>query len=522
MPTDILDQEIMTWGATHWTLRDAMSGTQIFGGTGSGKTSGSGQHLALKFLEAGLGGLVLTVKPDETETWRRYAAATKRADDLILLGPRINDSRPYSFNFLEYERKFVGEDTALFTENVVNLFTAVMEVSQRGEGAGIQNAGFWINAARQMLRNTVDLLLLTGESLTFSNAHEVITTAPTSIELARKMIAEKETASYCVTLLKELAALSSRHPRADDIGTVGNYWLHRFSNMGHEERSGVVSMFTTVADPFIRGILKPLFSASKEQPQARPELCREGKIILVDMPVKQYFELGQFSQVLYKLIWQRAMERSDFSGEESKPVFLWADEAQFFISSRDMLFQTTARSANVATVYLTQSLSNYHSIMPGEKGKAETDALLANLQTKIFHASSDTVTNVWAAELLGKEYQQITSRSTQSGTQGEGKTRNWGSWFWLGAGTDYSYSSTANTSEELRYRVMPSAFTQLKRGGKLSKLLVEAIICCTGAKENFGKVGFTQKRLAGIGPVPAYDSSSATAQSKKPPPLPKE
>ena len=48
-----------------WTVRDAVEGVQIFGGIGSGKTSGSGRMIALKFLKAGFGGLVLTVKPDE-------------------------------------------------------------------------------------------------------------------------------------------------------------------------------------------------------------------------------------------------------------------------------------------------------------------------------------------------------------------------------------------------------------------------------------------------------------------------
>jgi hypothetical protein len=36
-----------------------LQGTVIFGSTSSGKTSGSGQLLALKFLKAGFGGLVL-------------------------------------------------------------------------------------------------------------------------------------------------------------------------------------------------------------------------------------------------------------------------------------------------------------------------------------------------------------------------------------------------------------------------------------------------------------------------------
>jgi hypothetical protein len=54
----------------YWSLNDAFQGVQILGGTGSGKSSGSGQALARAFLEANLGGLVLTAKTDEVFAWK--------------------------------------------------------------------------------------------------------------------------------------------------------------------------------------------------------------------------------------------------------------------------------------------------------------------------------------------------------------------------------------------------------------------------------------------------------------------
>ena len=62
-----------------WTLEDAFQGTVIFGSTGSGKTSGSGQLLALKFLKAGFGGLVLCVDIEEANLWRSYLKAAGRS-----------------------------------------------------------------------------------------------------------------------------------------------------------------------------------------------------------------------------------------------------------------------------------------------------------------------------------------------------------------------------------------------------------------------------------------------------------
>lgn len=45
-----------------FTIAQACSGILILGNTGSGKTSGSSRMLALRYLQAQMGALVLTVK----------------------------------------------------------------------------------------------------------------------------------------------------------------------------------------------------------------------------------------------------------------------------------------------------------------------------------------------------------------------------------------------------------------------------------------------------------------------------
>lgn len=69
----------------YWSLNDAFQGVQVFGGTGSGKSSGSGQALARAFLDANLGGLILTAKTDEVFAWQKYAEAAGRLEDLIIV-----------------------------------------------------------------------------------------------------------------------------------------------------------------------------------------------------------------------------------------------------------------------------------------------------------------------------------------------------------------------------------------------------------------------------------------------------
>jgi hypothetical protein len=87
-----------------WTLRDACQGVLIMGENGSGKTSGSGELLARKYLQAGFGGLVLCFKTDEADLWRSYLNRAGREPD----GRYFSAENEFRFNFLDYEAQGNG------------------------------------------------------------------------------------------------------------------------------------------------------------------------------------------------------------------------------------------------------------------------------------------------------------------------------------------------------------------------------------------------------------------------------
>ena len=93
-------------------------------------------------------------------------------------------------------------------------------------------------------------------------------------------------------------------------------------------------MFTGLADQFLRGKTHKLFT---DKLSIVPELSETGKIIILDLPVKEYGESGRLAQILFKYLWQKAIERRSVK-ESPRPVFLWADEAQNFCASYDMQF----------------------------------------------------------------------------------------------------------------------------------------------------------------------------------------
>ena len=90
-----LDQPLLSFSPKdHWTLRDACQGTQIMGGTGSGKTSGTGRAIAMAFLRAGFGGLVLCAKPVELREYdgKPIGDAATRIIRLAIVDPQEKSS----------------------------------------------------------------------------------------------------------------------------------------------------------------------------------------------------------------------------------------------------------------------------------------------------------------------------------------------------------------------------------------------------------------------------------------------
>ena len=475
-----------------WCLNDAFQGVQVFGGTGSGKSSGSGQALARAFLDANLGGLVLTAKTDEVHAWEEYAKAAGRESDLLI----VDEQAKLRFNFLSYELNRAGAGAG-HTENLVNLFTSVLEASERKHGQGGGNDSYWQRTLKQLLRNAIDLAVIAADDLDLPSLYRIITSAPRSATEAED---EKwQSTSTCYALIEVAEAKAKEKKREADFELTRDYWLREFPGLAVDTRSVIVSTFTSMADCFLRGMLRTLFCTDLN---FRPEDTFDGKIIILNLPVKEYNELGQFAQVLFKFIWQRAVERrippriDRASAEESiRPVFLWADESQFFVNSYDALFQSTARSSRACTVYLTQNLPSYFAVFGGANSRSEVEAFVGNLQTKIFHANGDPTTNNWAADSIGR-----TRQMRFSGGMTEALTR--------GSGTAGGSNQSAGSSQVVEYLVQPQEFTMLRTGGEECDLKVDGIVFQGGrrwivpGKDNPKTQNYIRHVFAQIAPNP--------------------
>jgi len=418
-PLDPLDQPILYFGENDpFSVRDSFEGVHIFGGIGSGKTSGSGATLARAFLNAGYVGLVLTAKPDEPNLWRKYARETGRKNDLIFFGPRHSEQ----FNALEYEARH-SHATAGVTENLVQLFETLGQIDERTSGGngGGENATYWRNQLRLLVRNSIDALRLSDLEISFANLQNLVASAPRDIAELDEATWQDESFCFEAIDLMGLRRESDQISLDDDSSFEGcwNYWTSVYPSMEERARSSVQGSFFGMCDRFTRGVLFDLFS---QYTTLSPEDSVKGKIIILDLPQKQYNEVGVLAQVLFKYCWQRAIERRK-SYQDSTPVFLWADEAQHFLNEHDVGFQTTSRSSQVATVYLSQNIPNYLYALGGDnRAKSLVDSLLGNLSTKIFHNNNCVETNRYAAYLFGQDYVDTQSRSFNLGGKKESRT----------------------------------------------------------------------------------------------------
>ena len=453
-----------------WTIRDAVRGVQIFGGIGSGKSSGSGKTLAKTYLKNGFGGLVLCAKPDEKDNWIRYAKETGREDDLII----FSKGSEYEFNPLQYEMTREGEGAGEIF-NLSYLFMEIYKMGNRfsGGGATKESERYWDTALKRCLNSLIRLIQMAEEELSITNMKRILTTAPNSEELDEffKMEDEESTKwaenNYCMSCLLRAAEKVIDEESEEKYNDLHNYFMEQWGRMDVKTRSIISESFLGLAEPFQDGILKKHFSKGTN---LYPEETFKGKIIILNFPVKEFLASGVYAQGIFKLLWQQATERRDVT-KYPTPVFLWVDESQLFLSGYDQIFQTTARSSRACTVFISQNISNYYVAVGGNNSRAKVDSLLGNLGTKIFHANNDAVTNEWAARTIGKAFINV-------------------------SGISVGKEQSSSLNQHLHYQVEPREFTILPSGGIENDLKVGAVVNVAGKKwsddSNYKKVIFKQ------------------------------
>lgn len=461
-------------GRSAFTIRHAVEGILICGGIGSGKSSGSGRMIALKYLKMNMGGLVMCTKPDEKQVWQDYCRLTGREKDLVIIEPGgVN-----SFNFLEYES---APPTGISsTDNIVQVLKTVIRAGQE-QDSGRSDDAFWETALDMLIANTIDLCKMAYGKVSVPAMYDIVQSIPKTrddlhsekqdgevkafdkaFEAARNFVTAqidlwveampetererlKDDAVFQAELLEAV-------PDARLLKMMDGFFFDVLINLSDKTRSIIDFSFTGFLFRLLREPIYSLFC--RYGSTVTPEDSLRGRIILLNLPVKIYEKSGRDVQIMFKYCWQRAMEKRDII-KNNRPIFLFADECQFYLHAGDQATQTTARSSRICTVYLTQNLPNLYAAMGGEKSDYKVKSFLGTLATKIFHANTDEDTNMYSSKLIGDAYFIDESESTTIAQ---------------------NFSQTRGRSLKLERVVRPEEFQRLRTGGPLNNCRVEGYL----------------------------------------------
>ncbi|WP_345948867.1 TraM recognition domain-containing protein [Mucilaginibacter sp. PAMB04274] len=476
-----------------YTYRNIFEGTLICGSLGAGKSSASGKFWALKMLKAGFGGLVLTVKPDEKNQWVEYCQLAGRSKDLLVLEPGC----PYSFDFMSYLSSNNTGDA--LTGNLLEILKVVINAGAERSGGKNNSDPFWNQALDQLIANAIDLCLMAFGKVDVQTLYDIVQTAPHNDKPVPKPEERHKKAFYRAftkvrtQVSKDLdtwynglhwaereqidfdgtydAKASDAVPNYKPLKLLDQFFTDTFRNLATKTRSIVEFSFTGLLYSLLREPFYSLFCKQKQD--FNPRLSLDGKVLLLNIPTKLYHDVGRDCQILYKVLWQREMEKRDITLND-RPLFLFADEAYTFLHERDSQFQYTARSSRVATIYIAQNFSQFFAAL-GDKSRDRVHSFLGTLNTKVFHANSDVETNNAASELIGDAVFIDPSKS-------------------VSISKDYSTSQSSGLVVERQVR--SNEFVGLITGGSRNNFKVEAYIHVQGDKlfngQNFAKVRFDQ------------------------------
>jgi type IV secretory pathway TraG/TraD family ATPase VirD4 len=440
-------------GKDDFLLPEAHEGMFIVGATGSGKSSGTVNHLLKAFCRLGCGGLITTTKPADTEQYLKVLAGENRRQSAVLFGP----AHAARFNPFAYEVARPGDGRGV-AFNLTEMLGALMEQTGASASANQGSDPYWGTMAKSVLSHMVLVTLLAKQSPSFMQLKALHASAPRS---SKDLKSEhwRDESVFWATL--QTARRKVTDGEIDDLELCEEFWLLEYAGLASRTRSIIDSMVSAMLHPFLHEPLRTLFSS---ETNVCPEMAAKGAIFLLDLPVKLWNEVGVAAQVLMKTQFQRAVERRLFTPWD-RTVFLLIDEYQHFATARDVDFAATARSSGVATVLATQNLPILHAAFDRHagsgKGRDRTMALVGNLANRFLHANSDQETNQWAAEQIGRDLRRFGNVSIGFGDRMDEHRRH----------------TSAGSSEQLSFRIEPHEFARLAKG---DRGVIEAIFVQNG------------------------------------------
>ena len=373
-----------------FTTRQACGHIVALGGVGSGKTATFGTTIAEAMLRAGFSGIVGCVKVNEADRWREFGRRCGALDRMEFLSTE-SDHRLDMLTYLAHHSPS-GE-----TENIIHFLTNLLEAEAEQKGHK-DSERYFKEAANEMLRSILTSLRLAGQPLTVRLIHDCITSAPKQHGEFYSESWQRESFLYH-TIYDAWVNVKGDPHLLQDLETARNYWLQ------HQDldraRGSVESTFTSFASMLSYGPINRML-CSGEVNFTPEQYLEEGRILVMDLPLKQDFAVGMLTQRCLKSLFLRAAEQRAVT-DETRPVLVYADEGNLLITNDDLEFMQTAREAKCSYISLAQNLPAYIAAFgDGPSARVKADKFLGLSQNLVLFQQSDHKTAEWASDRLGK------------------------------------------------------------------------------------------------------------------------
>ena len=135
-----------------------------------------------------------------------------------------------------------------------------------------------------------------------------------------------------------------------------------------------------------------------------PESIMSGKIVVLDLPLKELQYTGLMVQSAWKYLFQTALERQHNQPTAPTAAPSSCGRMKGSISSPiTIIISRTPREAPASAVSSSRKTFPAFYKEFGRDGADITNSVFGNLNTKVFHNNSDPQTNEWAAKHFGTE-----------------------------------------------------------------------------------------------------------------------
>ena len=439
------------------------------GASGSGKSSLI-KRLMKELLNEGMGVVWFSVKTSEPNEAIQIIHSSKMKDRLLHLVPG-----QFTFNVAQYEMSRPGGSAASLARLLERLSDMVNRQSSGGE-----DGSFWKGLYSAAMEHASTLCWLAyRDKVTLKHIFELINGCPAStVQMQAKEF--KSQFFYLTVKLAESEAATTGERHACEQAV--KFFAERVVHIGDKARGAMTTSCSNVLGPLMRS---PVYETlCQESSTFVPEMALDGHCVVIDYPILLH---GQPALLLQNLLSLMITECALRNHSPNRITVFLKDEYQLLCASPefDSMAMSVARSHGICTIAATQSLPLLRVAMGGsQQGEQLALSLLGNFNTQVVFANQCADTCQYYSRAWGEHREDFL-------TINESKSEEQVDLMHLIFGPDRFLFSV---SQQMTPRCPVESFINLRRGGEMNRLVVEAYLTQGGLR--FGPDGSPFKRIS--------------------------